>query len=219
MGRKRPKLEEHNEEEGEEEEEASVLRDRSEYMEKVWTKDDGTIDGYSFRGKKLFAKALAGLRGKMEKKGVLNEINSVNYKPLDSRLQGAGLEIDVEVTHKNQRGVAILRIYGPKDDIKKDNTVTITKSKNYDSKYVVLLAEKIIKPLMNGFLSGDLEIQNIDEHSNLESKDLNKKQFKCSFCEKIRKTTRGLKGHITKMHILDADKDLDKQITNKRKSM
>ena len=112
-------------------------------MEKIWTKDDGTIDGYSFRGKRLFAKALSGLCERMDTKGISNEMNSVKYKPLDSKIEGAGLVIDVEITHKNQRGIAILKIYGPKEDIKKDNTVTITKSKNSESKYVVLLAEKI----------------------------------------------------------------------------
>ena len=65
MGLKRPQLEE--QEEGEEEE-PFVQSDRMEYTENVWIKDDGTIDGYSFRGKRLFAKALSGLREKMEKK-------------------------------------------------------------------------------------------------------------------------------------------------------
>ena len=135
---------------------------------------------------------------------------------MDNKLQGAGLEIDIEMTHKNQRGIAILKIYGPKDDNKKDNTVTITKSKNSDSKYVVLLAEKIVKPLMNGFLSGDLVIQNRDE---LASKELSKKQFKCSFCEKVCKTTKGLKAHISRMHIdIDNDTKKKKPLTNKRKS-
>ena len=125
-----------------------------------------------------------------------------------------GLEIDIEITHKNQRGIAILKIYGPKDDIKKDNTVTITKSKNSDSKYVVLLAEKIVKPLMNAFLSGELVLQNKDKHLNLAAK-----HFKCSFCEKVCKTTRGLKGHITRIHMdTDNDKNEKEPLNNKRKS-
>ena len=208
---KKPKLEEEDEDE-----ESSIQNDRSEYMEKLWTKDDGTIDGYSFRGKRLFAKALVGLRATMEKKGVCNEINSVKFKPLDSKLQGAGLEIDVKITYKNQSGIAILKIYGPKADIKKDNTVTITKSKNSDSKYVVLLAEKIVKPLMNGFLDGDLEIQ---DSGSPEREDSSNKKYKCNFCEKVCKTTRGLKGHITRMHFEDENNmNAKKPVANKRKS-
>ena len=84
-----------------------------------------------------------------------------------------------------------------------------------DSKYVVLLAEKIVKPLMKGFLTGELEIQNYDA-----SKDSSNKEFKCNFCDKICKTTRGLKGHITKMHLNEGDNSKDvESLTNKRKSM
>ena len=43
-----------------------------EYSEKIWTKEDGKIDGYVFKGKHSFANALKGLRGIM-RKGVNNE--------------------------------------------------------------------------------------------------------------------------------------------------
>jgi len=62
---------------------------------------------------------------------------------LDSRIQGAGLEIDVEIMNKNQRGNAILKIYGPKENDKKDNTVTITKSKKSDAKFNLKIGETL----------------------------------------------------------------------------
>ena len=125
MGQKKPNMDEQEDEE----EYSMEENNQPEYKEKIWTRDDGTIDGYTFRGKKTFAKALAGVRGIMAKKGVSHEIDIVKYKPMDSKEQAGGLEIDVEITFKNQRGIAILKIYGPKEDIKKDNTITITKSK------------------------------------------------------------------------------------------
>ena len=146
-------------------------------------------------------------------------IDNVKFKPLDSKAQGAGLEIDVEVTHNKSRGVAILKIYGPKEDIKKANTVTVSKSRESDSKYIVILAERVIKPLMDQFLSGEREIE--------ETKDVSKpvdlvpsqiKQFKCSFCEKICKTSAGLKGHTTKMHLDSQQEEEDEPLKNKRKS-
>ena len=54
--------------------------------------------------------------------------------------------------------MAILKIYGPKEDVNKANTLTVSKTKDSDSKYNVILAEKVVKPLMNQFLSGGIEI-------------------------------------------------------------
>ena len=82
------------------------------YSEKLWTRDDGQIDGYSFRGKRSFGKALEGLKSIMVK-GEQKEIEDVKYKALDKRIQGAGLEIIIEVQANNSRGVAILKVYGP----------------------------------------------------------------------------------------------------------
>lgn len=98
------------------------------YTEKIWTKSDGKIEGYVFKGKTVFGKALEGLRGIM-KKGINNEIEAVKFKPLDSKIQGVGLEIDVEVTHNKNRGVAILKIYGPKEMLKQQILLLFLKVK------------------------------------------------------------------------------------------
>ena len=150
------------------------------YSEKLWTRDDGQIDGYTFRGKRSFGKALEGLKSIMVK-GEQKQMENVKYKALDARIQGFGLEIIVEVQANKRRGEAILKIYGPKEDIKKENSVTVTKSKQSDSKFVVILAEKVIKPLMNGFLSGEIEIP-LSEKGKASLRQ--RKHFKCSFCGK-----------------------------------
>ena len=169
------------------------------YSEKVWTRDDGQIDGYVFKGKRSFEPALNGLKSIMEK-GKINEIENIEFKALDSQIRGAGLEIVVQLKANKTRGVAILKVYGPKDDAKKENSVTVTKSKESDSKYVVILAEKVVKPLMNGYLSGEIEIP--ENHQNtLKSVSKRMKNFKCNFCEKTCKSSAGLKGHITKKHL------------------
>ena len=195
------------------EEDEPIQKERPEYNENVWMNAGGKIDGYTFKGKKSFGKALQGLRGVM-KKGITNAILDVKYTALDSRIQGAGLEIDVEILSKNQRGNAILKIYGPKENDKKDNTVTITKSKKSDSKFIVLLAEKVVRPLMNGFLTGDLEIKACTDIDGPIFDKSSTQQFRCSFCEKVCKTPKGLKGHITRMHLRE-----ENEKTNKRKSM
>ena len=116
-------------------------------------------------------------------------------------MQGEGLVIDVQVESNKNRGNAVLKIYGPKENTKKENSVTISKSKESDSKFIVLLAEKVIKPLMNQFLSQDLEVLNVRSEKNKDNTDIDSRQYTCSFCEKACKTTQGLKSHITKMHL------------------
>ena len=207
MGLKRSK--------SEDEEDPSKENERPEYNENIWMNAGGKIDGYTFKGEKSFGKALEGLRSVMIK-GVTNEILNTKYKALDRKIQGAGLEIDVQILNKNQIGVAILKIYGPKENDKKDNTVTITKSKNSDSKFIVLLAEKVVRPLMNGFLTGELEIKGCTDMDVPIVAESGMKQFMCNFCEKVCKTPKGLKGHITRMQVQIG---VENEISKKRKSM
>ena len=181
------------------------------YNEKIWTKSDGKIDGYVFKGKRSFGKALKGLKGIM-KKGKTKEIGNVKFKTLDAKEQGSGIQMDVQVTNHKDRGNAILKVYGPKEDGKKYNSVTISKCKESDSKFIVILAEKVIKPLMDKFLSGDMKIV----ESSPENSDMKLQLFKCSFCEKVCKTSAGLKVHSTRMH-LDDQGLVKEEETNKRK--
>ena len=169
------------------------------YSEKVWTRADGQIDGYVFKGKRSFAPALEGLKGIMQK-GKINEVENVKFKPLDVNLRGVGLEIVVEVSANKTKGQAMLKVYGPKEDLKKENSVTITKIKESDSKFVLILAEKVIKPLMDGFLSGERKIAESFQNT-AKSASIKGKKFKCSFCDKLCKSSSGLKGHITKKHL------------------
>ena len=85
----------------------------SAYAEKIWGKQSGKeylIDGYVFRGKRLFEKAVKGLKGIMTK-GLHGKINGYEYTSLDTRLVGTELSIDVEIKNEKQRGNAILKLY------------------------------------------------------------------------------------------------------------
>ena len=202
-------------------EEDSSSGPKKEYTEKIWTNNNGKIDGYTFKGKRLFSRALIGLKRIMIK-GKSNEVGKVKFTALDTKIQGAGLDIDVQVHNNKNRGNAVLKIYGPKEDIKKDNTVTVSKSKESDSKFIVILAEKVIVPLMDGFLSGDIKVPDCESNSIKEGSELEAKQFSCSFCDKTFKSARGLKTHTTKMH-LSAQSAYEEQETpikeqNKRKA-
>ena len=152
----------------------SPMKAEKDYIENIWTNNDGKIDGYTFKGKRSFGKALLGLKSIMIK-GQQNEIGNMKFTALDTRIQGIGVEIDVQITNNNNRGIAVLKIYGPKEDIKKDNTVTVSKFKQSDSKFIVLLAEKVIVPLMDKFLSGEMEI--LSPETNIDGSAPEPKQF------------------------------------------
>ena len=133
-------------------EESQLVQD--EYKEKKWGKVEGEdyiVDGYVFRGKKNFNKALEGIKDVL-KRGVVNEIGNIKFTALDVRKRGYEFEIDVEIIDNGDRGVGKVKLYGPNN--KKENVITITKSKESEHKYVTTLAEKIIKPLMKTFLLG-----------------------------------------------------------------
>ena len=172
---------------------------QSEYTEKKWGKEDAgefIVDGFTFKGKHVFKRAKDGLVELM-KKGVQSEVEGNKFKVLDTRSKGNGLEIDVETSDKGVRGVAVLKLYGPNKE--KDYTVMVNKRKNSEHKYVILLAEKIVKPLMKKYLSidGSGKEENPDKPSEEGSP---KNPFQCSYCEKVFKSNPGLKSHVTRMH-------------------
>ena len=173
-----------------------MSQNSSAYKEKKWGKDvegEYVVDGYVFRGKLRFKKALEGLKG-IVKKGRNGEYRGVKYTVLDERKKGAGIEADVEVdTQKpGERGTAVLELMGPNN--KKEYVVMITKYKASEAKFVTLLTEKIIKPMMS-----DLMLD-IDINNSLEIKQRSKSAIKCVQCDKTFKSKPGLKTHVTKMH-------------------
>ena len=94
----------------------------------------------------------------MLQRGTQSEISGFIYKVLDRRIKGIELEIEIEISESSKkgvdsRGVAVAKLYGPNK--KKENTVTVTKSKDNDIKFVNILALKIIKPLIDNILSSD----------------------------------------------------------------
>ena len=77
----------------------------------------------------------------------------MEFKVLDTRRNGAGLDVEVECVKNKSRGIAVLKLYGP--STKKQNVVLVTKSKESDAKFVVITAEEIVRPLNQRFVEGD----------------------------------------------------------------
>ena len=80
----------------------------------------------------------------------------------------------------------------------------VRKSKGSDAKYVTILANQIIKPLVRKYLLGDDSSITLDENSDVKPsvsvRGKKVKLIKCPHCEKTSYSGPEMKGHITKMH-------------------
>ena len=167
----------------------------NEFQESTWGKKvDGefVIDGYKFRGRQPFRRAKEGLE-KLMVKGNQGEVQGIKYTVLDARNKGIELEVDIQVSENakmgvDSRGVAVLKLYGPSK--KQENSVLVTKNKGSDIKFVTIVAEKIVKPLIISILGVEEKSQKIKGEN----------EVKCQICEKSFATMRALKGHNTKIH-------------------
>ena len=84
-------------------------------------------------------------------RGAQFKVGNIEIIILDARNKGIEVEVDIQLNEKDKkRGNAIVKLYGPNE--RKENIVTITKSKQSDIKFVTLLAQKVIKPLIKTFL-------------------------------------------------------------------
>ena len=140
--------------------------DQSEYDEKKWGKEEGgkfIVDGFTFKGKRTFQKAKEGLAEQM-KKGVQGEENGIKFKVLDSRQKGSGTEVDIEIVEQGARGIGLLKLYGPNKS--KEYVVMVSKSKGSDNKFVTILAQKVVKPLMKKYLlMDDSKTEEVEKNS------------------------------------------------------
>ena len=122
------------------------------------------------------------------KKANKRELADIAFRVLDTRKINSGVEIEVEIVKKNEKGIAILKLYGP--NAKKGCTILINKAKNNDEIFVKILADEIIKPLIDNFISGAgwAKLMKIGKKSAV----------KCKICNKIFCSDINVKIHIEK---------------------
>ena len=158
-----------------------------EYEESSWPEKSEEPTGFTFRGKKRgFEKAVENIKILM-KRGTKRILNKLTMIVMDSRTIPHGNEMDIEVSNEKEKGVAVLRIFGPNS--KKECTIVASNKKKSDLIFVKILAKDIIKPLIDKFISGEGWI-------NLFCKvNSNKKVVKencCIYCDKGFKTDKNL---------------------------
>ena len=146
------------------------------FTEKPWGRDiegEYVMNGISYRGKRSFGIALDALKVLL-KKGSGGEVENVAYKVLDARKSGSELVYDIEVIEDGNRGMSVLKLYGPNKQ--KEYTALITKNKLCDAKFVSILSIKVIKPLIIKLFNG----ANKSAALNVDEKNI--------FCDKCNKS-------------------------------
>ena len=166
------------------------------YEENRWPKENPT--GYSFKGKKRpFVKIVENMKLLM-KKGNEKIIGNVNFKVLDSQKVPHGVEHEVELIKNKEKGVAILKIFGP--STKKGCTLMMNKAKKNDTKFVDILTFDIVKQLIDRYGHGDGWIELLKVNPKVAKKDDSKKSHYCHFCNNGFCNIKNLKIHIEKYH-------------------
>ena len=118
-----------------------------------WPEDDDEVLGYRVRGKKSFSKAAENLKINFKKAQKQNHLNDVSIKVSEVGTIPHGTEYDVDVIKDEEKGSAIVKIYGPNKK-KKQYSIVVSKCKKSDSKNVEIVTKDIIIPLVDMFLSG-----------------------------------------------------------------
>ena len=140
-----------------------------------------------------------------------HEITIKDYRDLKY-----GVEIDVEVKMKKQRGYAILKIWGP-SEAKKKCTLIVSKTNISEEKFATILSRKVIKPIIDNHIKGgDMKevIANVFQNNDKVNcdkcqKPVNKSYLKthiqnqhpgCNICSETFLTKNSLKEHTVNKH-------------------
>ena len=193
------------EKEDEEEEDNDFVNDNSDIQEKeikqydehFWCKSKDVPVGFTFKSKKQdFIRASDNIKLNFQNsaKGSLKQMDNVAFRIMDCRKRDSGPEMDIELIKNKDRGVAVLKFYGPNSKTG-ECTIMINKSKRHDVKFVKILAEEVIKYLVDTFISGEgwgsifrkINVQDI-------------KQFSCIQCKKVFTSEKNLNTHKEKYH-------------------
>ena len=164
-----------------------------------------------------FIEAVAELKKAFRKKD--NNVMMINDNEItikDYRIQKFGVEIDVEVKTKKQRGFSLIKIWGP-SEAKKRCTLMVSKTKISEEKFATILSRKVIKPIIDYHIKGgDIKekIANVFQNTDKVTcercrKPVNKSYMKthiqnqhpsCNICSENFLTKIALKEHTVNKH-------------------
>ena len=155
---------------------------RLDYTVKSHPEDSDKPSIITFKGNtKSFIDAAQNARNILNKRGASKEIDGIEAKVLDVKAKGS-VEVTLQVKDDKGRGNAIVEFYNPK---KKSTqcSIVMKKSKDYDERYVKIIAHKVVQPILDAFLNNDLDetnvndvIKNIEKSEEKSENNLNKRK-------------------------------------------
>ena len=190
------------------------------------TKDDDIVIDYDYNeeeekynGKKpAFANAVVALKTMFEKSANEN-VKIINEHKVDVkyfRKVKHGVEADIEVSKMNSKtkGFALVKIWGPSKG-KNKCTIMVSNIKKHDAKSAKTLSTRVIKPLLDNYLTGKGWKSLVQNFSDGEDKvkctvcdkpyskaylKIHTKKATCTECKICFRTKNGLEGHNRKVH-------------------
>ena len=84
------------------------------YVENQWPKEDPT--GFSFKSKKRAFDRVCETLKVLLRKGSEKTIDNISFKVLDSTKSSYGIDYEVEIEKGNEKGIALLKIFGPNNN-------------------------------------------------------------------------------------------------------
>ena len=186
-----------------EEEDAPFVETK--YKEKTWPA------GHSFKSKSKAFGASLKYFGVLLKRRKIQMIEDVKFRTLSHEIRSGAIEIELEIIDtkfkdpdkpfekpKKIKGMAKIKIWAPnpKNPKKKEFTVMVEKHSEHDKKFVKILALKVVKPILDSFLTGEGPVKLLNTtFDNTKIHDYN-----CDMCHMRFDKDKGLKIHKGKVH-------------------
>ena len=183
--------------------EFDTIKDKTQktYRESFWPAKPETPKGYTYKGKsKLMSHIMEKIKSIL-KKGTTKEIGDIKIDVLDAKPLGGALQVTIAMTNKKERGIALVDFWGPNK--RKECTIMIKKSKDYDELFVNILAKQVIQPCLDCLIQGktldSLFVSTGPKTSRTQQK------YKCDICDKFFDSIKYLKIHKTQIHTMNTN--------------
>ena len=174
----------------------SIKEENAVYKSSDWKGAKGEKVGYQYNGgkNKDFAQAANEIK-KIFNSSREHEIDDIKFSKVKKNPLVGGWEYLIQVKKGDQeenQGAAVVKVWGP--NTRKEFKIGVTKSKQFEEKFVEILAVQIIKKLLDKHISGR-------GWRSLKSHNV----IKCPNCEKMFSAESYMKTHITKFHKEEPD--------------
>ena len=183
--------------------EFDTIKDKTQktYRESYWPAKPETPKGYTYKGKSKLMSHITEKIKSVLKKGTTKEIGNIKIDVLDSKPLGGALQVTIKMSNKKESGIALIDFWGPNK--RKECTIMIKKSKDYDELFVNILAKQVIQPCLDCLIQGKTLDSLLVNTGRKTSRTQQK--YKCDICDKYFDSNKYLKIHKTQIHTVNTN--------------